>query len=152
PAEAQRAREMVEDPALVRTMQDHALLYADPAAAARLDFLLDSPATRAVAEIGRPDRGGFAVDDLRDNLLGAVSRFTEQGMDVVVVDQTTPEHRAGGFACVKVVVPGTLPMTFGHQYRRVDGLPRLYRVPHQLGYRRRPLTPDEVNPHPHPFP
>lgn len=152
PAEAQRAREMVEDPALVRTMQDHALLYADPAAAARLDFLLDSPATRAVAEIGRPDRGGFAVDDLRDNLLEAVSRFTEQGMDVVVVDQTTPEHRAGGFACVKVVVPGALPMTFGHQYRRVDGLPRLYRVPHQLGYRRRPLTPDEVNPHPHPFP
>jgi len=68
------------------------------------------------------------------------------------VDQTSPEHRAGGFVCVKVIIPGTLPMTFGHHHRRVDGLPRLATVPHRLGYAARPLAPSDLNPHPHPFP
>jgi ribosomal protein S12 methylthiotransferase accessory factor len=74
------------------------------------------------------------------------------GLDVLVVDQTAPEHRAGGFACVKVLVPGALPMTFGHDLRRHHGIPRLAEVPRRLGYRDRPLPPEEVNPYPHPFP
>jgi ribosomal protein S12 methylthiotransferase accessory factor len=68
---------------------------------------------------------------------------------VIVVDQTTPEHQAGGFSCVKVIIPGTLPMTFGHDVRRVDGLPRLFDVPRRLGKR---LRAQDVNPDPHPFP
>jgi ribosomal protein S12 methylthiotransferase accessory factor len=39
--------------------------------------------------------------------------------NVIVVDQTTPEHRAGGCSCVKVIVPGMLPVTFGHESRRL---------------------------------
>jgi ribosomal protein S12 methylthiotransferase accessory factor len=69
-----------------------------------------------------------------------------------VVDQTTPEHRASGLSCVKVVIPGALPMTFGHDFRRVDGIARLQQVPHLLGYRDAPLEPSGVNPDPHPFP
>jgi len=61
------------------------------------------------------------------------------------VQQTTDEHRAGGFDCVKVVVPGTLPMTFGHSLRRTDGIPRILDVPVTLGYRDRPLQPFEIN-------
>jgi ribosomal protein S12 methylthiotransferase accessory factor len=53
---------------------------------------------------------------------------------------------------VKVIVPGMLPMTFGHGNRRVYGLPRLFSVPKLLGYRDEPLRPQDVNPHPHPFP
>ena len=79
-------------------------------------------------------------------------RLSSHGLDVVVVDQTTPEHRAGGLHCVKVIVPGTLPMTFGHANRRVHGLPRLFAVPALLGYRLQSLAPQDVNPHPHPFP
>ena len=37
----------------------------------------------------------------------------------------------------KVIVPGTLPMTFGHRLRRTHGIPRLKEL---------------LNPHPHPFP
>src|SRR5699024_3898192 len=68
------------------------------------------------------------------------------------VDQTTAEHRAEGFSCAKVIVPGLVPMTFGHDYRRLTGLPRLLTVPRVLGHRERDLTPEELNPHPHPFP
>jgi ribosomal protein S12 methylthiotransferase accessory factor len=152
PENVRRAFAMAADRTQVQEMEDHALRYADPGAAAGLAFLTGSTAMRPAGEVGGAEPGGFASDDLRDNLQEAVSRYTDLGMDVIVVDQTAPEHVAGGFSCVKVLIPGTLPMTFGHQFRRVDGLPRLYRVPALLGYRDRPLRPDEVNPDPHPFP
>jgi len=63
-----------------------------------------------------------------------------------------PEHRAGGFACAKVIVPGTLSMTFGHRYRRAHNLPRLATVPGLLGFRATELRPEDLNPFPHPFP
>ncbi|HET9256140.1 MAG TPA: YcaO-like family protein, partial [Pseudonocardiaceae bacterium] len=91
-------------------------------------------------------------DDLATDLTTAIGRYLARGLDVIVVDQTSPEHTRGGFRCAKVIVPGALPMTFGHRYRRVDGLPRLYSVPRLLGYRDHDLRPEEVNPHPHPFP
>jgi ribosomal protein S12 methylthiotransferase accessory factor len=149
PGEAERARRMVADPGSVRRMEDHSLLYCDSAAADRLAFLVEDGRARAVAEVGGP---GLPDADLRDALLAAVDRYTAHGLDVVAVDQTGPEHLAGGFHCVKVIVPGTLPMTFGHHRRRTDALPRLYEVPRLLGYRDAPLPAGEVNPHPHPFP
>ncbi|MDT0344998.1 TOMM precursor leader peptide-binding protein [Streptomyces litchfieldiae] len=149
--ETARARRMAADPALVRGMDDHALLYANPGAAARLDFLTAAQPSRKTADIGQ-EPGGFAADDLRENLREAVRRFTRHGMDVIVVDQTAAEHRAGGLRCVKVLVPGALPLTFGHAHRRVTGLPRLPAAPVRLGHRDRPLAPEEVNPHPHPLP
>jgi ribosomal protein S12 methylthiotransferase accessory factor len=150
PGQRDRASRMVDDPALVTTMADHSLLYAHPAAFARLDFLTGTTETRSVAELGQPT--GFANADLRDDLGELLRRFLSTGLDVVVVDQTTPEHRAGDLFCVKVIVPGMLPMTFGHDFRRVDGIPRLYRVPRLLGYVDEPLTPADINPDPHPFP
>ncbi|HKN56760.1 MAG TPA: YcaO-like family protein, partial [Amycolatopsis sp.] len=85
-------------------------------------------------------------------LQAVIDRYLGTGLDVIVVDQTTPEHRAGGFSCAKVIIPGTLPMTFGHHHRRVTGLPRLYEIPRMLGYHPDRLDPRNINPHPHPFP
>lgn len=152
PDQVARARAMVEDPDLVREMADHPLLYAQPAAVGRLDFLTGSPRWCPMAEVGDPERGGFTSDDLRENLREAVSRYTRHGLDVVVVDQTAAEHRAGGLSCVKVLVPGTLPMTFGHRHRRIQDLPRLFEVPRLLGHTDRRLAPADLNPYPHPFP
>jgi ribosomal protein S12 methylthiotransferase accessory factor len=152
PGEAGEARRMVADPTLVTRMSDHSLLYSAREAFGRLDFLTTTTGVRGLADMHAHTRGAFGNADLREDLGEIIRRYLDSGMDVVVVDQTTPEHRAGGFACVKVIIPGTVPMTFGHHNRRVDGLPRLYEVPHRLGYRPRPLSPDELNPHPHPFP
>jgi ribosomal protein S12 methylthiotransferase accessory factor len=145
-----RVRAMVDDPDRVRMMTDHALLYCDPATADRLDFLTAHREERTFVDaFGHPR---IRHDDLRDDVTALVDRYLATGLDVIVVDQTTAEHEAGGLRCVKVVIPGTLPMTFGHRTRRTDGLPRLLTVPHLLGYRDRPLAPRDVNPHPHPFP
>ncbi|MCP3801373.1 TOMM precursor leader peptide-binding protein [Allokutzneria sp. A3M-2-11 16] len=148
PEQARRARAMAADPELVADMPDHALASGDPSAFARLDFLVSSARRSTFADLPR----GFGNADLTDDLRELVGRYLADGMDVVVVDQTTPEHAAGDLACVKVIIPGTLPMTFGHRFRRVDGLPRLREVPHRLGMSDRPLTAEEINPDPHPFP
>lgn len=148
PDEADRAAAMVADPALVSHMHDHSTLYAAPQATERLSFLLEGGGRRDLAADPTPFDGVDLTEDLRD----MTDRLIAAGMDVVVVDQTTPEHQAGGFRCVKVVVPGSLPMTFGHQHRRTEGLPRLARVGRLLGFRDRDLDPSELNTHPHPFP
>jgi ribosomal protein S12 methylthiotransferase accessory factor len=151
---AERGRAMAGDSALVTTMDDHSVLYTSREAAPRLDFLARSAPSRSFAELeqrcGTAD--AFRHADLTEDLAGAVGRLRAHGLDVIVVDQTTPEHRLGRFSCVKVIVPGTLPMTFGQANRRVHGLPRLFEVPRLLGYRDQPLSPEDINPHPHPFP
>jgi ribosomal protein S12 methylthiotransferase accessory factor len=116
----------------------------------RMSFLTGSAGVRPIAALPRavPFQNGDLTADLRQ----VIDRYLGGGLDVIVVDQTTDEHRAGGFSCVKVIIPGTLPMTFGHDLRRVEGLPRLFEVPQLLGYRARRLTPEDINPHPHPFP
>jgi ribosomal protein S12 methylthiotransferase accessory factor len=150
PEQQERAEKMARDPFLVTAMSDHSLAYGNPDVFHRLRFLTDSPSHRGFPDIVQPT--AFRHDDLRDDLREMIGRYLESGLDVIVVDQTTPEHRATDLTCVKVVIPGTLPMTFGHAFRRTEGLPRLNHVPRLLGHRDRPLRPEDVNPYPHPFP
>lgn len=51
-----------------------------------------------------------------------------------------------------MLIPGMLSMTFGHHLTRVTGLERVLEVPMKLGYAKEPLTVEQLNPHPHPFP
>lgn len=146
------ALECYADSNAVQRMSDHSLLYCVPEAFERLRFLYDTPRRQSFTEAfaawnQRPPRL-----DLRDDLVDLIARYQANGMDVIVVDQTTSQHRAADFHCVKVLIPGTLPMTFGHHARRITGLERLQRVPVQLGYAAQPLTAADINPDPHPFP
>ncbi|MFD5569507.1 TOMM precursor leader peptide-binding protein [Streptomyces cadmiisoli] len=148
----ERAAAMVAEPLLVREMADHALQGAHPDAWGRYTFLLEEREARPIAE----SFGGAArrdpVTDLRAELDLWTGRYLAGGLDVIAVDVTTPEQRRGGFHSVKVIVPGLLPMTFGHVNRRVNGLPRLYTVPKALGHTDRSLTDSDLHQAPHPFP
>ena len=149
--DAEAASRMLAEPDLVRVMDDHGLLYGHPDAAARLGFLPADGPRRALSELA--GAGEWPQhDDLADDLAGLVGRYLGSGLDVVAVDTTSPEHRAGDLACAKVIVPGTLPMTFGHPFRRTHGLPRLATVPRRLGFRDDDLPEAAINPDPHPFP
>jgi ribosomal protein S12 methylthiotransferase accessory factor len=141
---------MVADPRNVREMADHAPLYYAPEAFERLSFLFDTPRTQTFT--GAFNDCHVPSKDLSADLHKMIGRYLDTGLDVIVVDQTGPEHALEQFACAKVIVPGAVPMVFGYDNRRIHGLDRLYRVGHQLGYHPRPLTHDELNPHPHPFP
>jgi len=143
------ARLMLNDPNLVSRMTDHALLYALPEAEIRLHFLLneDRPLETFQQSYGLRDK--FA--DLADELRHILQRFIRLQLDVIVVDQTAPEAVRNGLHCVKVLVPGLLPMSYGHRFVRLTGLERVLNLPHALGYSDRPLTLEALNPHPHPF-
>ncbi len=137
---------LLHDPYQVRQMQDHAALYWLPEAYERLDFLSENAGTVSLDDLRQ--RAPVPAGDLKLDLENTLERFSRAGLEVLMVDQTAPEHRVGGLHCVKMIVPGLLPMTFGHAYRRLDGLPRLDSVP--LAFGRSTSLP--LNLHPHPFP
>lgn len=146
----ERALAMLSDPMLVRAMEDHALVNSLPEARSRFSFLLDQPSPRPFREVNNlPWQGG---DDLRQDLGWMVHQILQTGLDVIVVDQTMSELRRGQFVCVRVIVPGLLPMTFGHMFRRVAHLPRLYAPSITTIYKSDTSSLDEVGLVPHPFP
>ncbi|WP_082526862.1 TOMM precursor leader peptide-binding protein [Kitasatospora sp. MBT63] len=136
PGWRERARHLAGHPDEVESMADHLLCAADPDSFDRYSFLLDAPETSTWQQ-GLERRPWPRHTDIGADLDEAVRRFAAAGMDVVAVDTTSTEQASGGFTCVKVIAPGSVPMTFGHTARRVTGLPRLAEV---------------RNPHPHPFP
>ncbi|MFD3269273.1 TOMM precursor leader peptide-binding protein [Paenibacillus dendritiformis] len=144
------AESMFEDSFQVQQMEDHALLYSLPQAEERLQFLLDE--RRPVRTFAEEFPSVPAHKDLTDDLQQVLQMFRSLQMDVIVVDQSSSETLRNGLRCVKVLIPGMLPMTFGHHLRRLEGLDRVLEVPMKLGYADRRLTPQEVNPYPHPFP
>lgn len=148
PQHAERARALAADGDRVLSMIDHYLVYGVRSAARRLAFLTEGTDRVAFG----PPPAGFGHGDLTDDLRFLIGRLADAGLDVIVVDLTTPEHEAGGLRCVKVLVPGTVPMTFGERNRRTWGLPRLL-DPAVVKGRGMPVrTHADLNPDPHPFP
>jgi ribosomal protein S12 methylthiotransferase accessory factor len=112
-----RLRQLLASPDLIRTMPEHVAVNALAEAADRHDFLLDQP------EVDLSSAALPEFDDLSTLLAHYVDRLD---LEVIAVDQSDPviASRLGLFSA-KVIVPGALPMTFGHMYRRTLGLSRL---------------------------
>ncbi|MDQ6598469.1 TOMM precursor leader peptide-binding protein [Bacillus salipaludis] len=146
----QKYEEMLKNPFAVRNMEDHGLLYGLREAEERLSFLLDDqrPLRTFAEEFKQPP----VHPDLKDDLQDILQRFRSLDLEVIVVDQTTPITKRNGLYCVKVLIPGMLPMTFGHHLTRFKGLERVLQVPMKLGYSKQPLLYEQLNPYPHPFP
>ncbi len=149
-AEREKYMQMLDDPFQVRQMEDHSMLYGLKQAEERLEFLLDE--NRPLRAFGEEFKQKEKHADLTDDLKDLLREFRRLNLDVIVVNQTTPELIRNGLHCVKVLIPGMLPMTFGHHLIRLTGLERVFRVPAELGYAKEPLTLEQLNPHPHPFP
>ncbi|WP_078988048.1 TOMM precursor leader peptide-binding protein [Streptomyces sp. XY332] len=151
PRDPERLRPMLRRPELVVDLDDHVGLNTLPEAQPRLEFLFAG--FREVPWQERWPGAPTPVADLTRLLTETVARLAAEGLEVIVVTQDEPGIRDRlGLHCSKVIVPGTLPMTFGHVNRRTLGLPRLLEVPHRLGRTARPLRHDELPLYPHPFP
>lgn len=140
PEERSRLLTLLDQPYQLTRMEDHSALYWLPETANRLAFLGEVTrltTLRAMQERCLPAR------TIYDDLQLILGRLRDQGMDAFVIDQTALEHTAGGLMCAKVIVPGLLPMTFGHQNRRTKGFHRLKQAQ---------IEGTDINPHPHPFP
>jgi ribosomal protein S12 methylthiotransferase accessory factor len=140
---------MLDDPYLVRQMEDHSLLYCLPEAENRLHFLLDP--NRPFRTFEEEFKPRILHTDLTDELKEVLQQFRRLNLEVIVIDQTAPETLRNGLYCIKVLIPGMLPMTYGHQLVRLTGLERVLKVPLKLGYAKNMLIMHELNPYPHPF-
>ncbi|HEX8086083.1 MAG TPA: TOMM precursor leader peptide-binding protein [Solirubrobacteraceae bacterium] len=139
--DAPRIAELVADPAATTSLEDHALLYADPAMAEAFAFLdgggtADWPAPEPLSpaeELGR-----------------VVDGFAAAGQDVLYVDLTPPDLEPLGLYTARAVLPGFQPIWFGEGERRLGGR-RLFDLPRRLGLRDAPSDAASLNPLPHPI-
>jgi ribosomal protein S12 methylthiotransferase accessory factor len=152
-AQESLVRSMVSDFTRLRDLEHHALLYALPEMRGYADFMLNQETKFDLRELyelqGRQRTTG---PDLREDVLTVVEELVRIGSDVVVVDQTPPEQEVIGIHTVCTLAPGLLPIDFGWDRQRALRSKRLRLAPVVAGLRAEPLSDEEVNWAPHPFP
>ncbi|MFE9281952.1 YcaO-like family protein [Nocardiopsis alba] len=149
----ERCRPMLDDFTLIRTLEDHTGVFGLWEARPMWEFLRRPAGVVGMDELvaGRPS--SFAGADLAAVLRERLAAVHALGLDVIVVDQSgAPYTEAVGAHSVKVIVPGALPMTFGHTHLRIRSLERLTRASDLIEGGIPWETPGEVYPIPHPFP
>lgn len=140
PERALLTAEEVEDP------HDHVYFYARPENQAKLDFLLSSEQVRDIGDVPALEGDGPSA------WVDAIARRLEaRDASAYAVDITPPDVEDAGLRVIHVLSPELQPIDFPHRLRFQGGR-RLYAAAHQLGLRDRPLSADDLNPDPHPFP
>lgn len=128
------------------SFEDHVLFYAYAENARHASFLDSSTEFRPLRDI--PDLGGARP---REQLRAVVSQLARGGIDTYAIDATAPDVRDAGLHVIRVIAPDLCALDVPHGARYLGGR-RLYEAPVDLGFRTRPLLPEDVNPYPHPFP
>lgn len=144
-----KALEMVNDPSKVIEMHDHVLLYSIPETYERLGFLF-SGEPKATLEEAYGNDYHQVNRNLTDDLTQLMEKVKHYADDIIVADLTFAELEPHQLYCVKVIAPGLMPVTFGHQYRRIS-LDRINKYAVASG--RKPFENiGELNQYPHNFP
>lgn len=139
-------RVRLERPEDVRTLEDHMLFYATAERAVRAGFLTASTAERCVDDV--PEVPG---DTPAEAVREIVRRLAARGVSAYAVDVTPSDVQELGLSVTHVVAPELCALdVFGAAPYR--GGERRYRAAYEAGLAPRPLTYDELNPLPHPFP
>lgn len=140
-----RLAELASAPSKVATLDDHDLVYADPAAAATgMRFLREAP------QEPWPDPEPSLIAQGNNNLASLIRSLAEVAPDVLAVDVTPPDVVALGVRVVRGVVPGFVPIWFGADQARLGGS-RLLEMPGRIGLRPGPARLDDLNLDPHPL-
>ena len=130
----------VPDPSTetLSSIEDHVLWPLRAASRSAFEFVRSST---DVTEV-RPSSADA------QHVLGAIQacvrQIAERGLEVVVVDVTSPDVRDAGLHVVRAIVPGAQPLFFG------TGLHRISLRARTSAYSARGA--DGINLHPHPFP
>ena len=139
---------MADNPWLVTELVDHPMLNALPRSLPRVTACLGGPTVRLDEYFPGWPRKLRAAGGVRGVLDHVRGLYADAGLDrIVLVDQTTREHEFAGVRAARAVVPGIVPMCFGHAQQRLAGLPRLTAALAGTPAADRPLPLD-----PHPFP
>jgi len=116
----------------VRSLEDHAAFYFNKDKAGIFDFMRQ-PLEKAIL----PDQWQYsAIKNAQD----LKARLDEAGIEIAIVDVTSPDVALSPFKVARAIGPHLQPIHFGEQFRRFDN-PRLRRL----------LKGRPINPNPHPI-
>ena len=130
----------------IATFTDHCLYYVTHDRAELTSFLDASPETVDVGGVG-PLEG----DTVLGQIEAIMRRLHARGVTAYAVDITAPDVRDAGFAVAHVIAPELCPLDVLAGVRFL-GARRLYTAAYESGLVPAPLTGDDLNPLPHPFP
>jgi len=107
----------------VHTIEDHGRYYAGREGANLARFLTESPDSIGIGGIE-----GIAVGHAEADLRTCVDRLRMRGLEVLVVEITTPDVASCGFRAVKVLIPGTVDINGDSRHphlgsERIRGMP-----------------------------
>ncbi len=122
PETTNKAYDMLENSNLVISMEDHGYVMALPESREYTSFINHNaekkPKRQSLDSILSESKS------VEQSLAIILERLSASGLNVFTVEQNVPEMAETGLFCVKAICPGLLPMTFGHQNRRVN-FPRI---------------------------
>jgi ribosomal protein S12 methylthiotransferase accessory factor len=142
-ADSRTPIERAED---IRSLEDHTRFHGTPDRAVGLAFLEASGHERSTADVPSLSDGtpGEIVAEI-------VRRLGERGVSAYAVDVTSPDVEELGLKVARVVTPQLCALdVFGAAPYR--GGERLYRAAFDAGLVDAPMTYDDLNPLPHPYP
>lgn len=145
----EKALELMQDDSKVIEMHDHVLLYSVEETYERLSFLFSDQPKATLEDVYGKDY--LKVNrNITDDLTELMEKVKGYADDIIVADLTFEELQPHQLHCVKIIAPGLMPVTFGHQYRRIS-LERINKYAAASG--RKPFASvDELNQFPHNFP
>jgi len=138
-----RLQELIGNPQLVSTLDDHDLLYTSREAFGAFEFLLKRPLETFDWTANSPSSSTDKIQNLCET-------FSEKGWDLIYYNLTPPDVGAMGLYTTRVILPDFQPIDFGWKERRLGGT-RLYNLPYQLGLAHSRSTAAQINPDPHPL-
>lgn len=112
---------------------DHGNLYEQQKYFRRADFLMRKGTQRLLKKIG---------NGIPRNWPSFVALLKKKSLSLLTVELQAPQRLASGktgMHTVKAFLPGLVPISFGYGLEPC-GMGRLYRLPVELGYRRKPMT------------
>ena len=131
---------LVDDPTLVKELDDHDLLYAHPKALSKLDFLWDTAVTQS----------SWSSQAKTHNLAWLAERLAARKHELIYYNLTPHDMKRLGLFTARAIIPGFQPIDFGY-YELRQGGERLHRLPFDLGLRDSPAAPGTLNSDPHPI-
>ena len=139
---------MVDDLSLVDTMMDHCMLGSRRSSTPWFAFLTDgSGGTAPYDQVAERD---IWKPSLVDTVAGIIEQLASAGLEAFAANVTTDELAWKGLTAARVVMPGTLPITFGYELGRVHSLPRLTEA--TLPFPAQVAPSEFTSAPPHPFP
>lgn len=126
------------------TFLEHLGYYGHPVNWPALEWFHEDGGTIALSSLPPPVR--YRDSDHRLQVL--TDKLSKYGIDPIVIDQAPPQMRQ--LAAVKVIIPELAhPHVSSRPYL---GNPRIYEMQMRMGLMDRPMTYDEIQPGPVPFP